>query len=661
MMEEQIRRRSSSAGRPSNQHLNHVPSANHFQDHNSHLDIDPAINSSAFTSGSFNPDGSSPNVNAHSQYNFPIPASIPGPPFKNQGLSNNNFDQRDLEQSYPQHDNTTNLQNPSSNLTLQQSSPQFPSELIGSNAPNGFEDLSQHDLAGKIGQDFSNPFLIETDLQGSIQPPHQSINPADIMSNMSSPQNLIPTPPNLMLPESHSPRQGSPAPSPGQMYSPNHSRHTSLDPSSAIFNQGQQQNDWTGMQFQIHRRAPSEHSDVSSSVAPSPYLQQHDGFDLDQNPSPMIGPQPDNPLYQDALGIGDFTLSDPQQQQQQQQQQRMSPRHSPFVSPRMHPQAGLGLMQENNFMLTDMNNNFNGGPGPEMFTTQNDAFPLFHQRHGSNDMGRATQMVPPEINVEFAPNTRQSTVEPSRQDNDYDALSPPDRGLSPDPSEGNILLTSFQAEGGVIELNQMAIFRALYLLALQVPVLVRLRTSCVNAPFPHLTLLFLRTCPVTRPPPPRLHAAPRLLPFQIAITSSNSQTRLVRPLQELTNGCRNTLQPFSARSALNASPAPTTCAHIFVRIRTNGLLSAPYVARHLLVNTIANATKAFILAKRNSSAKASLALVEAGDVVEDSRVRMLSDGISDPRPDESASSRCWTRRPWSANGYTTSRCSWIRA
>jgi transcription factor CRZ1 len=46
-------------------------------------------------------------------------------------------------------------------------------------------------------------------------------------------------------------------------------------------------------------------------------------------------------------------------------------------------------------------------------------------------MGQAQQMVPPEINVEFAPTSRQNSFEPPKPSLDQDALTPPDRGPYP--------------------------------------------------------------------------------------------------------------------------------------------------------------------------------------------------------------------------------------
>lgn len=435
-MEGPNRGRSPSVGRHTNQHMTQAPSQQ-FQDHASGLNIDPSMTSASFTPGTFNPD-IEPNNGGKLQYDYiNEPSQLHH--YDPQSLSGNQFNGQDLNQAFHANGMMADLQHRPSALEIQQSNHQFSSNLLGPDTSNTFGDFSHQDLSGKQGQ-FDNGFLIDPDLHGVIQPQHQSINPADIMSNMSSPQNMIPTPPNLMPPETSSPRGSSPAPHQSQRYSPNHSRHTSLDPSSAIFPHGQPPSDWSNVlqhpQFQTHRRAPSEHSEVSSSVAPSPFLQQ-DGFEaFDQNPSPLLNAQPDNQLYQDALGIEQFSLSDPQQQ-------GMSDRHSPFVSPRMSPQPGLGLPQESNFLLSqDLHSNFNGGPGPEIYPNQSDAFSQFGARHGSGDLGQAPSMAPPpEINVEYAPAVRQPSFEPSRPDNDIDGLSPPERGQgfpnTPQPSTTN--------------------------------------------------------------------------------------------------------------------------------------------------------------------------------------------------------------------------------
>ena len=184
------------------------------------------------------------------------------------------------------------------------------------------------------------------------------------------------------------------------------------------------------LQFQGHRRAPSEHSDVSSSVAPSPFLAQADNFELDYNPSPLINPLQDNALYP-GLGMEQISLSDPQQDPHQHQHQpRMTPGHTPYDSPRISPHMGLGIPREDLMLPPDLGGNFSGGPGPDIYTNQPDQFPQFNSRHDSGDMGQAAQMTPPDITVEFAPATKQLNFELLRTENDQDALSPPARGGS---------------------------------------------------------------------------------------------------------------------------------------------------------------------------------------------------------------------------------------
>jgi len=178
-------------------------------------------------------------------------------------------------------------------------------------------------------------------------------------------------------------------------HSPNHSRHASLGPESAAFPQGQNQVEWSMMppQFTGHRRTPSEYSDVSvSSAQHSPNLGHHDYEPLEHH-SPMQNPQ-DASLYQQVLGIGDFSLSDNQIQHSASPRRGLSPAHSPAISPRMYS-----------------------------VQTQ-ESFPTL-----GNEMGQAQQMVPPEINVEFAPASRQNSFEPPKPSLDQDALTPPDRGM----------------------------------------------------------------------------------------------------------------------------------------------------------------------------------------------------------------------------------------
>ena len=179
-------------------------------------------------------------------------------------------------------------------------------------------------------------------------------------------------------------------------------------------------------QFQGHRRTPSEYSDISaSSAAHSPNLGLHDSFDNhDPRHSPMQNPQDSSSLYNEVLGIGSFSLSDPQVQHGSTPGRGLSPAHSPAISPRISPQQLPNMNNQNNFML-GVGNGFGSQP---LYGLGPNSFPQIQHGHGSLDMGQAQQMVPPEINVEFAPASRQNSFEPPKPSIDQDALTPPDRG-----------------------------------------------------------------------------------------------------------------------------------------------------------------------------------------------------------------------------------------
>lgn len=422
---QQHRGRSSSTGQSPNQRIRHSPSPHSFHHQSSPTDLPTT---STFASQAFN-SNISPTNGPTLGYNLSpsyLNGSAQQPHFQQHVLPSNGFSEQRFEPSYQQNGLEPGFQQESSNINGNQANQQFRPDTI-SLSPNVEGFPQQIDFSGKQGQTYENGFLLDPQLDTNVQP-QGHINPADIMSNMSSPQNMVPTPDNLMLPDAHTSGPTSPVSNQGHHWSPNHSRNASasLDPSAA-FNNGQQGSEWNGMQFQGHRRAPSEYSDVSSSAAPSPYLVQQESFEqFEPAHSPMVHPTQDPQIFgENALGIGEFSISDPQQQ-------RNSPRHSPFVSPRMTPEPGLGMAQNNQFIpLASPNNQFDGGPGSSMYTHQSEAFPSFppEERLGSNDMGQATQMEAPEINIELAPTTQHTGFDRHRRyDNDMDALSPPESG-----------------------------------------------------------------------------------------------------------------------------------------------------------------------------------------------------------------------------------------
>lgn len=276
------------------------------------------------------------------------------------------------------------------------------------------------------GQAIDPSFLsssLDPQLLESQQQQNQSVNPSDLMNQMATAPAHSPTPPHLLQPgmnqQSPSPH-ASPNMNQAAFPSPSHSRHASLDPSAAY---GQPQgNEWSGMtSFRGHRRAPSDtYSDVSSAHA-SPYLGNNESFDHD-NPSPLLNAQQDPSLFQEVMQFGQFNLNDPHPGH--------SPGHSPHISPRLMPQQqALPQFQPGSFGLDPSMNNQYGQQGMNAYQNQgqgHEPFPTINQA-GPEYGGQADTMSPPEINIDFAPPSRQASFEPPKPEHQADALSPPDR------------------------------------------------------------------------------------------------------------------------------------------------------------------------------------------------------------------------------------------
>ncbi|PNY23936.1 Transcriptional regulator CRZ1 [Tolypocladium capitatum] len=244
-----------------------------------------------------------------------------------------------------------------------------------------------------------------------------SLAPNDLHSIASSQSHHSPTPPSLLQPDGHQPTsaQHSPSFSQHQFSSPpgGRSRNVSLGPEAALL--PGQIGDWTQPQFRGHRRSPSEFSDVSS-VSPSPNLVGSDTFDDRSGHSPLQRAS-DGSLYQEVLGIGAFSIADSSQGHH-----GRSPSLSPAISPRIDPQQ-LPEMHQANFGLV-------APPGAvygpfSRIHPSNDTFPCL-QLPGGGDM---SQMAPPAINIDFAPNNaKPAAFESSKEQMDQDSLTPPDRG-----------------------------------------------------------------------------------------------------------------------------------------------------------------------------------------------------------------------------------------
>ena len=416
-------------GQNHDQHIRSSPSPHDFHGHISPTEFTQTGVNPAFTSQSF-PDTNLSPTSDHLSYNLTSSYLDPGQQQQYQHpqhiVHTDEFGNQTFHSSFQQQGLSPNGQQTSALIDPQQSSQQFSDEMLNVDTQfGGFPQ--QHHFSAKDEPFASSEFMLDPALrqQGGMQPQNHSINPQDIMSNMSSPQNAEPTPPILLDIHAQHSEPTSPFGNPPQQWSPRHSRHGSLDPTTA-YSSGNQQ-EWgplQGPQFQGHRRAPSEHSDVSSSVAPSPFLPQQDPFDFDQNPSPLLNPQPDNQLYQDGLGIENFNLSD--------NHHRHSPGHSPYVSPRMSPQPGMGMAQDSAFIpLPEAQHGCKGSLAPEGYANQNEQFPTLppEQRLPSNDYGQADQYEVPQINVESAPMPHHGHMENSRFPPNMDALTPPERGV----------------------------------------------------------------------------------------------------------------------------------------------------------------------------------------------------------------------------------------
>lgn len=259
-----------------------------------------------------------------------------------------------------------------------------------------------------------------------------SLSPNDISSAASPQAHSSPTPPHLFADNTQQ-HPGSahqspsfahqaqfPSPSLGGHHSRNasHTSHASLGPEAALL--PNQLADWTQQpQFQGHRRSPSAHSDVSS-VSPSPNLIASDSFD-DSSHSPLQRAS-DGSVYQDVLGIGSFSISDPNVGSPA--NPGRSPSHSPAISPRINPQQMPEMGGQATYGLAPPGMGYvDPSAGYPTYQVQNEAFPTLQTPSG-NDM---SQMAPPSINIDYAPTNRVGGYEGSKEI-DQASLTPPERG-----------------------------------------------------------------------------------------------------------------------------------------------------------------------------------------------------------------------------------------
>jgi len=281
--------------------------------------------------------------------------------------------------------------------------------------------------------------LLDNPLDLSSNPQNASADYGGTLDPMATTmQSHAPTPPHL-LPEMARRHSNSPSPhtSPNfqqgsfQTFTRPRNVSDTLDPSSAMFPVGT--NEWSAMgAYRGHRRTPSDnYSDISShSNHASPYLGHLDSYDTNSHSSPLLNPAQD-PSFNGDLGLQDFSLSE---NQVPQQHSFHSPGHSPQVSPRLVPQQALppftaadhyGLHTASNGQYMQHQNGLELFPG-----VAQEPFPALNYASPGNDLGAADQMSPPEINIQYAPPSR-NPMENVKLSNGDDTLSPPLRSRLP--------------------------------------------------------------------------------------------------------------------------------------------------------------------------------------------------------------------------------------
>lgn len=282
------------------------------------------------------------------------------------------------------------------------------SDYMSPNLNDG--DFSLFPPTGGPGDNYHTPLFEQ----------HATLNPNDINSMTSPQSHSSPTPPHLLQLDGHQPGSAQHSPSFNQHQFPSptgaghHSRNASLGPEAALLQN--QIGDWSQPQFQRHRRSPSAHSDVSS-VSPSPNLITSDTFDGDAlGHSPLQRPS-DGSLYQDVLGIGNFSISDPVIGSPG--HQGRSPSHSPAISPRIGPQQMPDINQQQFGLAPPPGGVFGTGPGYPNAPVLNDPFPNLQSN------AELAQMAPPSINIDYAPNNNSM----GKPQIDQDSLTPPERGM----------------------------------------------------------------------------------------------------------------------------------------------------------------------------------------------------------------------------------------
>lgn len=621
--------------------------AQHYQDPTA-LGLDPSM--SAFAANpSFDNSNPDPGLGGAESYGYSANYLSPAPPAQNLAPPQ--------EQPFPPTINTNNipisqsfeaslvnqLEHGSQGLRPPQPDENF-SNLLNTNAGDlDFSAYQNHSPNSTSASEYDTSLLLDPQMHQRPSSMHQAVNPADLVSPISNPS-------ASSHPSSQDQQQSSPGPmsppgsTPGTYYTPQHSRHTSLDPATAAYMNAQSNTDWPSMMtnsaFQGHRRAPSEVSEVSSANH-SPYLSQHEYDGIENNTSPSLAPQNDPALYDNALGIESFTLSE-----QHQQQQGFSPLHSPYISPRLMPQQGGEMVPNAPYLSPNVNSQFPNAP-TDMYGMPGDDMMNTTMQGGVTDIGQASQMAPPSINVEFAPPSRNPSFGPSKPAADLDSLSPPAMSelLSPILPDLQILI-QFQDPESEVNLIPMHTRRLVHDLR-------RIRQRALNLLLPvlpahcRLTRAVTLVRATTRRPDPIAAFRHRRLKAGIIYSTWRILSVLVQ-LREIPSEFRSTLRPSNAPYVPNGLPVLIIYGPTCELTRMSGRLYVRSAARHLRVSTIGSATRVCIQAKRSLSARVTSQGVDTGVVVVASPVPTPWAVISDRKQAEYVSSHFWMRSPRSA-------------
>lgn len=424
--QDQSQAHAASAGDVKHRSVSPSPHAQQYHDPTMGLPVDPSMSATFAQQPSFGNINQDPDFGPSDAYGYSgtylsaAPQTQSVAPTSNQSYPPAlNADNLTMSQTFDP--NLVNQLDPLSGGLQSQSADENYANLLNSNTGDlDFSAFQNHNLNGATSSEYNASLLLDPQMQAHSM--HQGVNPADLVSPMSNPS-------VSSHPSSQDQQQSSPGPvSPhgsasGTYYTPQHSRNTSLDPSSAAYLTAQSNPDWQSVMnnsaaFQGHRRAPSEVSEVSSANH-SPYLSQHEYDGIENNTSPSLAAQNDPTLYENAQGIESFTLSE-----QQQQQPGFSPLHSPYISPQLMPQQGNEIVPNAQYLPANMTTQFPSAPA-DMYGIPTDEMMNAAMNSGAADIGQASQMAPPSINVEFAPPSRNSSFGPNKPAEDFDSLSPP--------------------------------------------------------------------------------------------------------------------------------------------------------------------------------------------------------------------------------------------